>query len=82
MNVSPGFINFTRESFPTTVRMSASLGAPGFVALMPPLGYRSVDVMIPQPNPVAGIPLYAAHVVLDWTLAVPGLSSATTFVLP
>ena len=60
----------------------ASLGASGFVALMPPPGYRSVDVVIPQPNPVAGIPLYAAHVVLDWNLQVPGLSSATSFVLP
>ncbi len=60
----------------------ASLSAPSFVALMPPLGYRSVDVLIPQPNPVAGVPLYAAHVVLDFSLAVPGLSTALMFVIP
>lgn len=60
----------------------ASLGAPGFVAVMPPLGYRSVDVAIPQPNPLAGIPLFAAHVVLDFALAVPGLSNAASFTLP
>lgn len=60
----------------------ASLGAPGFVALMPPLGYRSADVVWPTPNPLAGIPLYAAHVVLDFALTVPGLSPALAFVLP
>jgi beta-lactamase superfamily II metal-dependent hydrolase len=60
----------------------ASLGAAGFVALVPPGGYRSVDVLLPQPNPVAGVPLYAAHVLLDFTLAVPGLSPAVSFVLP
>jgi hypothetical protein len=60
----------------------ASLGAPGFLSLVPPLGYRSVDVSIPQPNPVAGLPLYAAHVVLDFNLAIPTLSGAVAFVLP
>ncbi|MGB3969788.1 MAG: MBL fold metallo-hydrolase [Planctomycetota bacterium] len=61
---------------------AASLGAPGFIALMPLPGYRSVDVVLPQPNPVAGIPLFAAHVVLDFALTVPGLSGAISFVLP
>lgn len=60
----------------------ASLGAPGFFAFVPTLGYRSVDVAIPQPNPVAGVTLYAAHVVLDFNLAVPGVSAAVPFVLP
>jgi hypothetical protein len=60
----------------------ASLAAPGFVAVMPPLGYRSVDVPLPQPNPLTGLTLHTAHVVLDFTLAVPGLSGASSFVLP
>lgn len=60
----------------------ASLGAPGFLAIMPAGGYRSVDVLIPQPNPVAGVTLYAAHVVLAVDLSVPGVSPAVPFVLP
>ena len=60
----------------------AALLAPGIIALMPVLGYRSVEVAIPVPNPVAGVPLYAAHVILDFSLAVPGLSPAISFVLP
>jgi beta-lactamase superfamily II metal-dependent hydrolase len=60
----------------------ASLGAPGFVALMPSAGYRSVDVLIPQPNPLPGAVLHAAHVLLDLNLQVPGLSPAVSFVLP
>lgn len=60
----------------------ASLGAPGFLSLVPPLGYRSVDVMLPQPNPLTGVQLFAAHVVLDINLAVPGLSGSVSFVLP
>ena len=60
----------------------AALGAPGFFAFVPTLGYRSIDVAIPQPNPVAGLPLYAAHIVLDLNLAVPGVSAAVPFVLP
>jgi beta-lactamase superfamily II metal-dependent hydrolase len=60
----------------------ASLGAPDFVALMPAGGYRSVDVALPQPNPLSGTTLYAAHVILDFNLQVPGLSPALPFVLP
>lgn len=62
--------------------LQASLGAPGFLELMPPLGYRSVDVVLPAPNPLAGVPLFAAHVVLDFNLLVPGVSPAVPFVLP
>jgi hypothetical protein len=60
----------------------AALGAPLVLAIMPVLGYRSLTVQIPVPNPVAGIPLFAAHVVLDYALAVPGLSPAISFILP
>jgi beta-lactamase superfamily II metal-dependent hydrolase len=60
----------------------ASLSAPGFIALVPAAGYRSVDVLLPQPNPLSGMTLYAAHVTLDFALTVPGLSPATAFVLP
>lgn len=60
----------------------AALGAPGFFAFVPTIGYRSIDVAVPQPNPVAGVPLYAAHIVLDLNLAVPGVSAAVPFVLP
>ena len=55
--------------------------APSVLAMMPVLGYRSLTVQLPVPNPVAGIPLFAAHVVLDWSLAVPGLSPAISFLL-
>jgi hypothetical protein len=34
------------------------------------------------PNPLAGVPLFAAHVILDLNLQVPGVSSAIAFVLP
>ncbi len=60
----------------------ASLLAPGFLWLVPPLGYRSVDVLLPQPNPLTGVTLFAAHVVLDINLAVPGLSGSVSFQLP
>ncbi len=62
--------------------LQASLTVPGFVALMPPGGYRSLDVAIPQPNPVAGLPFFAAHVILDFSFQVPGVSPAVPFVLP
>ncbi len=60
----------------------ASVSAPGFIALVPVAGYRSVDVLFPQPNPLSGITLHAAHVVLDFALTVPGLSPSVAFVLP
>jgi len=61
---------------------SATLGAGDLLALMPADGYRSLDVMIPQPNPVVGVPIYAAHIILDINVMVPGVSSAVSFVLP
>ncbi|MBL8754934.1 MAG: lamin tail domain-containing protein [Planctomycetes bacterium] len=62
--------------------LQASLSAPGFVAFVPTAGYRSVDVSLPQPNPLSGTTLHAAHVTLDFALAVPGLSPSIAFVLP
>ncbi len=61
---------------------AASLGAPGFLAIHPPLGYRSVDVGWVPPQGLSGVTVYAAHVILDLNLMVPGLSPATAFVLP
>lgn len=61
---------------------SETFGIGGLLALLPPDGYRSVDILIPQPNPLAGIPLFAAHILLDINLLVPGVSDAVTFVLP
>lgn len=61
---------------------SATLGAGGLLALMPTDGYRSLDVMIPQPNPIPGVAVYAAHILLDINLMVPGVSPAVSFVLP
>ncbi len=61
---------------------AATLGVGGLLALMPADGYRSVDVLIPQPNPIPGIPVFAAHIMLDINLLVPGVSPAVRFVLP
>ncbi|MFT4516263.1 MAG: beta-lactamase superfamily II metal-dependent hydrolase [Planctomycetota bacterium] len=61
---------------------SATLGIGGLLALMPADGYRSLDVMIPQPNPIPGIAIYAAHIMLDINLMVPGVSPAVSFILP
>jgi hypothetical protein len=38
--------------------------------------------VLPQPNPVAGMTFYTAHILLDPTLSVPGVSAAVAFVLP
>jgi hypothetical protein len=61
---------------------SATLGVGGLLAVVPTDGYRSVDVMIPQPNPIPGMSVYAAHIVLDINLLVSGVSPAVSFVLP
>jgi beta-lactamase superfamily II metal-dependent hydrolase len=60
----------------------AALGVDSVIALVPMSGYRSLDIGVPSPNPVAGVPLFAAHVVLDFSLQVPAVSSAKQFVLP
>lgn len=60
---------------------SATLGLGGLLALLPPGGYRSYDVMVPQPNPIPGITVFAAHILLDLSLQVPGVSPAVAFQL-
>jgi beta-lactamase superfamily II metal-dependent hydrolase len=63
--------------------LQAFLGFPGAIAQMPQQGYRSLRVAMPVPNPLAGVPLFAAHVMLDLSsLTIPGLSPALPFVLP
>lgn len=61
---------------------AATLGVGELLALMPAAGYRSLDVAIPSPNPVAGVSIYAAHIMLDINISVPAVSSAVGFVLP
>jgi hypothetical protein len=55
----------------------------GTVAPLPALGFRSLRIPLPQPSPLLGVPVYAAHVMLDLgTISVPGLSPALPFVMP
>ena len=58
----------------------ATLGVGDLIALQPVTGYRAADIPLPPPNPVAGIPLVAAHIVLDIQLAVRGVSAPAVFV--
>lgn len=81
---SPGFplfsVNVPLNQDPLLLTF---LGLPGTIAPLPNEGYRSLRVSLPSPNPLAGVPLFAAHVILDLqTMTVPGLSSALPFVLP
>jgi competence protein ComEC len=80
---SPGFPLFgTAVPLQFDAMLQTFLGLPGAVALLPAEGYRSMRVATPTPNPLAGVPLFAAHVVLDLnTLTVPGVSAAVPFVL-
>ncbi len=58
------------------------LGLPGAVAPLPAGGYRSLRVPLPSPNALSGVPLFAAHVVLDLgSLTVRGVSYAEPFQL-
>ncbi|MGC6487898.1 MAG: hypothetical protein ACON4Z_09660 [Planctomycetota bacterium] len=58
----------------------STFGFAGALALMPPGGYRSVTLPLPSPNPIAGTPVTAAHVVLGPPLVVRGVSSPSVFV--
>ncbi len=59
------------------------LAYPGMVFPVPGQGYRSVTVPLPPGNPLTGVPLHAAHLVLDLHQPlVTGVSSTQTFVLP
>ncbi|MEZ5965684.1 MAG: lamin tail domain-containing protein [Planctomycetota bacterium] len=49
---------------------------PGFVALLPSEGYRSVTLALPNPNPLAGLRAYAAHIAMN--LAAPSLRAVST----
>jgi len=61
----------------------AALTVGGCIALLPFEGYRSWSIPLHPPNPLAGIPLHAAHVLLDLSFSnVPGVSSSISFVLP
>lgn len=53
-----------------------SVNLPGFVAILPSEGYRSVTLSMPNPNPLAGLPAFAAHVAID--LAAPSLRAVST----
>ena len=64
------------------VAVADLVGNPVLAARIDIARYRSDDVAIPLPNPLAGVPLFAAHVILDLNLQVPGVSSAIAFVLP
>ncbi|MCK5941331.1 MAG: lamin tail domain-containing protein [Planctomycetes bacterium] len=73
---SPGFV-FNGVPIPlnSDSLFQSTLGVGELIALQPVAGYRSVDVLLPQPNPIAGVPVVAAHIVLDFHLAVLGVSS-------
>ncbi|MBK8097046.1 MAG: hypothetical protein IPK26_08065 [Planctomycetes bacterium] len=59
------------------------LGTPGTLVQMPAGGYRSIRHALPTPNPLAGVQLWAAHIVLDLnTLTIPGASTPLAFVMP
>lgn len=61
-----------------------SLGLPGAAVLLPPEGWRVLDVPLPSPNPLTGTYAYAAHLVLDFgpPFSVPSVSAAVRFRFP
>lgn len=81
---SPGF-SFLGTAIPLNLDplLQAFLGLPASIVQLPAEGYRSLRVTLPSPNPLSGVPLVAAHVILDLNnLTVPGTSPALPFVLP
>lgn len=63
--------------------LQGSLGFAGAVAVLPAEGYRSLRLPVPQPSPLHGLTLHAAHLVLDLqTLTVVGVSPAFAFPAP
>lgn len=78
---TPGFL-FGATMIPLNADslFQSTLGAGELIALMPLGGYRSVDIALPPPNPIAGIPIVAAHIVLDFQLNVLGVSSPQLFI--
>lgn len=62
--------------------LAFSLGVAGFLSVMPGDGYRSIDLLMPPSSPASGLQLFVAHIVLDPTLLVAGVSPAVSFVVP
>ncbi|MEC8252941.1 MAG: MBL fold metallo-hydrolase [Planctomycetota bacterium] len=58
----------------------STFGFGDLIALVPAAGYRSVELPLPSPNPIAGQLVFAAHVVIDYQLNVRGTSSPSVFV--
>jgi len=52
-----------------------STNLPGFVGVLPSEGYRSLTLMLPTPNPLAGVRAYAAHIAMN--LALPSLDAVS-----
>ena len=53
-----------------------STNLPGFVAVLPSEGYRSLTLTLPNPNPLAGLPAFAAHIAMN--LATPSIGAVST----
>lgn len=63
--------------------LQGSIGFPGALAMLPDEGYRSLRLSMPSPGPLLGLPLHAAHVVLDLAnFTVVGVSPAVSFIAP
>jgi len=58
----------------------STFGFGGLIALVPSVGYRSVDLPVPISNPIAGVPIATAHIVLDFQLNTLGVSAPAGFV--
>ena len=81
---TPGF-PFLNATVPLNLDplLQLFLGTPGAIGPLPAEGYRSLRLALPAPHALSGLPLFAAHVVLDLnTFTIPGLSAALPFVLP
>lgn len=63
--------------------LQGSLGFSGALAVLPAEGYRSLRLSVPNPSPLHGLTLHAAHVVFDLnTLTLTGVSPAIAFQAP
>ena len=60
----------------------STFGFDGLIALVPLSGYRSTDIILPNPNPVAGLQMVAVHIVLDFQLSLRGASGPAVFFTP
>jgi hypothetical protein len=60
---------------PDVLFMTAT-NLPGFVGVLPSEGYRSLTLDLPNPNPLSGLPAFAAHIVLN--LTTPSLGAVST----